>query len=404
MSLEFDPNLGLIAPDTEEIRNRVVQAFMSAFEKEGLPDIDTDPTTPIGQLIDALVAEVEAKDTELLWLYNEVDPSVASGRGQDALGHLYFLNRKVAEPTVATCQITGAANTQIPYGAIVRSEDNYMFINTTPVSINTDGTGEIIVRCTEFGPIPAPANSINQIVTTIAGWDTVNNETAGSLGRLVESRSEFESRRALSVAANSHGTVSAVFGTLANLDGVLDVQVLENIGPNPITKFGVEVPGHGITVCIYGGENEEIARVIYEKKDAGCDTGGNTDIVYTAADYSNAVYQYKILRPDTVPFFIKLTFSAGTVISSSLEEVIKQALISDFNGTNTDSGNARVTLASEVFASRFYNAVLSLNGVENLIRIEIAIVDDSSFSSSLMINGDQEPTIEESNITIEIGS
>ena len=100
-------------------------------------------------------------------------------------------------------------------------------------------------------------------------------------------RFDYEARRAESVAKNAHGSAAAIYGSLHDLSGVsgvIDVQVLENVGPYPVVKHGVTVPGHGVTVCIFGGKDEDIAKVIYEKKDAGCDTGGNTTVVHHADD------------------------------------------------------------------------------------------------------------------------
>lgn len=51
--LTFDPALGLVAPDTEAIRATVADDYVRAFRQDGKPDLDVDPTTPAGQLIDA---------------------------------------------------------------------------------------------------------------------------------------------------------------------------------------------------------------------------------------------------------------------------------------------------------------------------------------------------------------
>jgi len=106
---------------TDDIRDAVAADWVAAFLDPDLPPLNTEPTTPAGQLIDAEAAEIEAKNAALMYLANQFNPGVASGRWQDALGYIYFLRRKLAEPSVATCQLTGLNGAVIPYGALVKS-------------------------------------------------------------------------------------------------------------------------------------------------------------------------------------------------------------------------------------------------------------------------------------------
>ena len=414
--LSFNPSTGLHAPDTAEIRESVARDWTNAFFEPEQPPLDTEPTTPAGQLIDAEVAEIEAKNAELLYLSSMFNPKVSDGRWQDALGYIYFLQRKLDEPTVVTCRLTGKSDTVIPYGAQVRSLNGHTLVCNRSVTIGRDGNGpgraETTFRVSENGPIEIPPHSVMTIMTTLPGWDSVDNEAAGAVGRNLETRSEFEARRAASVAANAHGSTGALFGAVANLPGVLDAQVLENIGPDPVVKYGVTVPGHGVTVCVYGGEDAAIAEAIYNKKDNGCDTGGNTLITHTAADYHNAVYEYLIMRPETVNFWIKVTLGAadgsGRTLTSSQAAALKQALYEDFYGLHATSGNARVGLASSVYASRFYApamAALSASGaLTNIHSVEIALCanapSDADYRDMVAVRGDQEPVTSTANISV----
>ena len=406
--LIFNPGAGLYSPDTSEIREGVAADWAQAFYEPDQPPLDTEPSTPAGQLIDAEVAEIEAKNAELLFLSNQFNPRVAEGRWQDALGHIYFLERKLDEPTVVTCRLTGLNGTVIPYGALVQSGTGHTLICNRSVTIGVNGSAETTFRVSENGPVEIPAHSVTSIVTTIPGWDTVDNLAAGAVGRDRETRSEFETRRAASVAANSHGSTGALYGAIAEIPGVLDVQVLENIGPNPVVKYGVNVPGHGVTVCVYGGEDAAIAEAIYNKKDNGADTGGNTSIVHTAADYHNAVYEYRILRPKTVNFWIKVTLGAGSALTPAAAESLKTALYQDFHGLNALSGNSRIGLASTIYAARFYSpAMASLEAtgsLKNIQSIEIALGENSpaagTYSDVVIVNGDREPVLSSGNISI----
>lgn len=398
--LIFDPATGLSAPVTEDIRAAVADDWAEAFQDPDLPPLNTEPVTPAGQLIDAEVSEIEAKNAAMLFLANQFNPTVSSGRWQDGIGYIYFIERKLAEPSVVTCQLTGLNGTVIPYGALVGSTSGYTLICNRSVTIGPDGTAETAFRCAEWGPIDFAPHSVNSIVTVIPGWDTVDNDAAGALGRDQETRAEFEARRYNSVAMNAHGSTGALYGAIANIEGVLDCQVLENIGPDPVIKYGVTVPGHGVTVCIYGGDDSDIAEAIYRKKDNGCDTGGNTPISYTAADYHNAVYDYLVMRPDTVNFWIKVTIGQQSGITQAVIDALKLALFNDFQGSGESS---RVGLASMVFASRFYCPANAVPGVKNVLSIEVALSNDTpAFADVVTINGNQEPVMSIDNILVSV--
>lgn len=401
--LSFDPDTGLVAPETADIREAVRQDWQEAFsDASGSPQLDVESSTPAGQLIDAETAEIAAKNTELMWLANQFNPRVAEGRFQDALGYIYFLTRKVAEPTVVTCQLTGLRGTQIPYGAIVQNTDGYQLICNAPVVIGDGGTAETTFRMAETGPIQIAAHTVTKIVTVIAGWDTVGNEAPGATGRDIETRNEFEGRRYNSVAANAHGTVESLYGTISDIEGVLDCKVLENAGPEPATQFGVEIGGHSVAVCVYGGEDADIAEAIYNKKDAGCSTSGNHTVTYAPAGDPMLSYSYQIVRPETVPFYVRVAIPNASALSQATKNAIASAVVEDFLGRWDRYGNTRVGLASTVYASRFYPVVMDVEGVIQLSGIEIKL-GNGAFADSVTIDADEEPVMTVENVTIVEG-
>ena len=229
--ISFDDELGLQVPATEDIRTAVADDWQKAFNRgEGSPLLDVEPTSPAGQLIDALTAEIEAKNSELLYLANQLNPKTAVDRFQDALGYIYFLTRKIAEATVVTCEVTGLNGTTIPYGAIVQSTEGYNLTCLSSVTIGSSGAATAYFQVSEPGPIEIAAHSVTKIVTVIPGWSSVDNDEPGATGRLKETRAEFEARRYASVAKNAHGSAISIYGTIADINGVIDCQVLENTG------------------------------------------------------------------------------------------------------------------------------------------------------------------------------
>lgn len=404
MGITFKPNTGMTVDDAATVLSDVENTWIEAFKEDGKPPLVVSPSTPQGQIIASQVEAVMDKDSQLLFLANQFNPKTATGMWQDALGAIYFISRKIDEPTIVTCQLTGLYGTVIPYGAIVKTKSGQTLICNRPVTIGEDGRAETTFRCVVTGAIEIAADTVSTIVTTIPGWDTVNNASAGATGRDIETRAEFEARRVKSVAKNSHGSAIAVYGAVADLNGVLDCRVLENNKDVSDVQYGVTLVPHSIAVCAYGGEDGDIAEAIYLKKGGGCATVGNTPVIYTPQDaMGSPVYEYRILRPTPIPFHVRVTIRKTQLVTDDTITAIKEAVYQDFYGENTETGNARVGLASTVYASRFYPCVMGVNGVQNLNEIVIAFGDtvaDADYGDIVTINADQEPVMSRDNVTV----
>lgn len=400
--LNFEPSVGLVAPSTATIRDAVAAAWVNAFNTgDGSPALDTESATPAGQCIDSITAYLAQANADLLFLANMFNPLSSEGIWQDALAKIYFIDRKISQHTLVTCQVTGLSGTVIPAGAVVMDVDGIEYACVDPVTIGVDGIANAIFECMEAGPIQCASNAIQTIITVIPGWDTVANSSDGVTGRLVESQVDFEARRFACVSANAHGSAAALQGALCSLEGVIDCRVLENDTNATVTKNGVSIAGHSVAICIYGGDNDEIAETIYMKKDGGCGTVGSTAISYVATDFNNAVYNYNIVRPTETNVKVVVTVNDDGNLPSDVEDRIQNAVVKDFLGEDLNSKNTRVGLASTVYASRFSMAVIKTAGVATLEGITIALGSGAA-GTSIDIPGDVEPVMTTADVTVVI--
>lgn len=397
MPVKFDPATGLSITSAAEDLETVAEAWRSAFSADGQPPLDTDTATPAGQLIATEAALIRQHDSDLLYLANMFNPETAEGVWQDALCKIYFLQRKMAEHTVVDCACNGLYNTMIPAGSIVQNSDGYQLRSLADATIPSTGTAVIEFEVIEPGPIAIGAHSVNKIVTVIPGWDSVDNAAAGAQGRNAETRAELERRRYASVAANAVGSVSALRAALSALDGVLDCEVLENVTNTTITSYGISVAAHSVAICIYGGSVSDIAKVIYQKKSAGCGTVGETTVTYTDPS-NNITNTYQILRPVATPVKIRVTLAQSSSVLNTVQEDLATALVDDFYGRGT---HERVGLAQVLYASRFYSVAVEAVGLADLLSIELAL-GSGSYGSVLNIDGDIEPTLDASDVTVVI--
>ena len=392
-NLIFDPQKGLQIPDSDQVLKAVQEEFKKVFGN----NINLDPSSPQGQLITSLASMIITKNTELLKLANQFNPLTAQGIFQEALGRIYFLERKVAQPTIVFCECKGLQGTIIPNGAIVENTEGLRFYSTNQAIIAENQKTMVEFICEKVGEIPVKANTITKIITVISGWDTVNNPKDGIIGRIEESQAEFERRRYTSVAKNAHGTVASLYGALVSINDVIDVIVLENRTNNPIEQAGVTIDGHSVYISIFGGKEEEIAKTIYHKLDAGCGTTGDIDVTHIATDYGNAKYTYQINRPQELPLYIKIRIKETETTPATIVDDIKNAVLQNFNGLSSNN-IARVRMAENLYASRFYCTILA-QGVQELIEVLISN-NNSDFNTVLYIPANKFPTLSANNITV----
>lgn len=404
--LHFSDDTGFYIDDVADVREEVAGQWVTAFASAGTAQLNTEPETPAGQLIDSQTAAIAEKDAELLYLCNQFDPARNSGVFQDAIAKIYFLTRKSAVPSQATVTVTGLPGTVIPVSAQVRSTaDDTLWANTAAVTIPAEGTTTATFACQTEGAITAPAGALSRIVTVVAGWDTATNEDAATVGSSAENRGQFEARRYASVALNSRSTASAVYARIMQLDNVISCYVTQNRGSASVTIDGYTLGGHSIYVAVVGGADEEIAAALYDTVSAGCDYNGNTAIEVTDAN-TGAVETVRFNRPDELDIYIRVTLTSTEGLPLTYADDIRTAIFNNFYGLDSEiylDGEPlqRVTMNTTIYASRFAVSVYNV-GVNCVESIQVS-TDGATWSNSVRASLNQNPVLLTSNISIIAG-
>ena len=386
MALAFDPQTGFSADDVASVRAAVAQAWKQAFKSDNTAELNTEPETPAGQIIDSQTASIVQKDSEVLYLANMLNPLKATGIFQDALAEIYFLQRKPAIASSAVIKCTGLPGTVIPVSAQVMSTaDDTVWQNTEAQAIGADGTCECTFECQSSGLISAAAGTLSRINTMVAGWDTAVNPQAATVGQNAETQGAFEARRYASVGLNSRGTIAAVYARVANCSNVVSCIVRENKTNVPIETDGYFIKAHSVFVSAVGGSDEDIAEAIYNSCSAGCDYNGNTTVSVTDSA-TKAVENVIFYRPDE---YVK---------------TVKTAVYNNFYGesTATIGGDPilRVAPGDTVLASRFIPSVLD-SGISQVVKIQVS-TDGQSWSETAYMPITGNPSLTSDRITVEV--
>lgn len=340
---------GIQAPSSQEVIAGLWDMFTSSFGA----DLNTAMNTPQGQLVTSLAAIITDERNQWIALMNQIDPRYSQGIWQDAIGYIYFLERKQATHSTAQLTMLGLSGTVVPTGFQFYDENGATWQTTNVITIPTSGQVKADVQCVTEGVIEAAPNTITTIVKALSGLDRVYNEFAAIPGVEEEGRTDFELRRRESVAANSKNTNSATYGAVANIDDVVDVYVIDNPTDGTINVGSTNYPviRNSILVSVVGGDSDAIASTILAKAGSGCSFNGNTEvIVYDTENYSSRPpsYTVKFLRPEQVPIYFQVQLEDKSMMSYQDETAIKDAII---NGML--SGNTKARIGQSVIASRF---------------------------------------------------
>lgn len=388
---------GLVLPQESAILAGVQKDIDQAFGGGVNPALET----PQGQLAQSTTAIIGDANDAFAEFVNQVDPDFADGKMQDAIARIYFIDRKPSAPTAVQCVCTGIEGTLISVGAKAKDTSGNIYICTQAGRIPSGGSVTLSFANIESGPIACPAGTLTSIYKATPGWDTINNPADGVPGTLVESRSDFEYRRSNSVALNAHGSMPAIYAAVFNVPDVIDVYAVENVTDAIVNTGPTNYPlgSHSVYVAVVGGVDEDVARAIWSKKGSGCNYNGNTsfDIEDMNYDVPRPRYAVKFQRPDALPILFAVQIVNNPSLPANIVDLVKQAIIGSFTGKD---GGQRARIGATIFASRFYGPVSLVS--QSMSIISILIGTTVADQNSVDVGIDQQPTINESNISVTL--
>lgn len=377
----------------------------------------TDMTTALGggasQSLSSPQGQIAQSDTEiiaqeydkLLCLFNQVNPDYATGRFQDGIGRIYFMDRISAQGTVVTATCIGQAGTVIPSGSTAITTDGYIYQAIDNITIPAGGSVNGAFVNTTTGPIPCASGSLNQIYRAVPGWDAITNANPGVVGVDVESRIAFETRRQQSVARNSRNQDASVLSALLATNGVLDAYVWSNRTAATVNKGTTNYPvlAHSIFISVYGGADADVAQAIFSTYNPGANLNGTTH--YTVYDNVNYMppypsYDMQWLKASPTRVYFKIQIDASLNPPSDITTQVKNMVISVFNGEYDGIGKARI--GSTINSGKYYAPIISINpDAVGVLLLQVSL-NGTTFTPSVTMGIDQVPTIQASDITVTL--
>lgn len=398
--ITYDSNGMPIIPQESAVLAGVQSDINVAFGGGVNPQL----SSPQGQLAQSLTAIIGEKNNEIAYISNQFNPETADGQWQDALAKIYFLDRIASAGTVVTGLCTGLVGTVIPAGATVQDANGYIYYATAAGTIGTSGNVSIQFQNSTTGAITCAIGALNKIYTSIFGWESVTNLSAGALGNDVESRADFEYRRKNSVALNAVNSTQSVYASVLSVNNVIDAYVVDN--PSGVAiNYGAtnySLKPHSIVVSVAGGASSDIALAIWNKKSQGCDYNGNTsysvtDNVNYSAPYPTYVVTW--LTPTATPTYFAVQIANNSNLPSDIVTQTQNAIIAAFNGTD---GGTKARIGSSIYSGRYYNGINAINSNVSILSILMGTSSGDVTHASLAFGIDQLPTLSAANISVTL--
>ena len=277
-------------------------------------------------------------------IYNSFG-ALAQGPFLDNIVAITGIQRRTATYSTATVTLTGASGTVISNGVIGDNQG----LNTTwnlpaSVTIPSGGSINVTATCTAKGAITASANTLIQILTPTANWNSVNNTGAAVVGVAVELDAQLIQTQQLSVTIASEAQMLAIVAAVLNVPGVTAVSYLNN-DTNSIVNG---VPAGNFAITVEGGTTTAVAQAIAAKKPPGIPSYGTTSVVvYDVNGVPDTINFYEVVLVElTIQVTITpLTGFVATTTPSIISNVV--AFVNNYNIGEVSYLNRLFTPANE---------------------------------------------------------
>ena len=246
--------------------------------------------------------------------------------------------------------INGLASSIADAGFTVTAKDKLLEIscNSDTISnklelsdnLTTEKVSSLILwESEDFGKFVLPKNSITDIVTTIAGFDSCYNLSVPFYGRLRETDIEFRQSLLKKIASRSSGMLESITSAiLENVAGAVGATAYENTGDD---NDGSGIPPHSIEVVVDGGDNAEIASIILNTKAAGIGTHGNVSVDVPTSFGDTVTVRFNRPEPVYVWYKVAIMRNSSQLLPPNYAELIKIAILECMS--ELSSGDAVIT-------------------------------------------------------------
>lgn len=204
----------------------------------------------------------------------------------------------------------------------------------------------VICVASDYGAHDPPAGTLTKLVTLISGVDRVQNNTAATVGRDMESTTEMRLRYEKSVYRLGSAMVESVRAhLLQDVPGVTAAIVHENVEDIADSEGR---PPHSIEAIVQGGNNATIAKTIFVSRSGGIQTFGTAE--EQVQDSQGGWHTIRFNRPSIKKIWLK------AVIYRTQDEELGGDTTTSVRKILLEEGR-KLTIGQDVVLQRFFGAI-----------------------------------------------
>lgn len=261
-------------------------------------------------------------------LYNAQSVETAIGAGLDYQVALAGISRKQATRSAVELVLSGTGNTIIT-GGVCADANGYLWDIPGSVTLDANGQATATAYCREYGFVSAQENTITRIMTPTLGWESVTNPAAAVAGTIREKDSELRARFRQSVALSSTSMLDSLQSAILAVEDVIRCAVYGN-DTGETDANGI--PPHTVCCVVEGGNDQELAEIIWRKKGIGPGSYGGASgdpnlvqcIVY---DTNNNAHTVSFARLAYVDVTVSIEVIPKGGYSEDIATEIKMAIV-----------------------------------------------------------------------------
>ena len=365
--------------------NDIVKRFEDSLKQIYGQNIDLSANTPDGQMV-GILAQIKMDIEELAEnIYRQLDPDVATGAWlEQRVAYAGLMRRGASYSYLRSVILTGEPNTQLYAGIVVSDQNKVRWVLTSDIQLDSNGSGRADFRSEQLGAFNLAKNTTLTIETVTLGLTGAVTFENAEIGEEEETDTQLRERFLFSRTKNAQNSAEAIAAKIAALSDVSQVKVLEN-STSQLDTSGVEP--HSIDVIVYGGNDEEIANVIYQNKGAGVGLQGNA-LVNLKKDGET-----RPIRFDKVSL-VDIQVSMRCVRYEDFTEIDKDQI-------KNLLANQEFNIGQSVSLSRLYSPINQVGGFW-VKELKIAKKDQELKSENVVLQPRELARILESDITIEV--
>jgi uncharacterized phage protein gp47/JayE len=389
----------------------ILSVLMDNARKEFGDDLNDDEEavirlfyTPIANLL----ADVQ---NDLSVVLDSAQLEYAEGQALDLLTALIGVRRHPAYKAKGTATFSRASNASVDYlipkGTVIQTDgvDPVRFKTTEKATITagTSSVSDVAIQAVSPGVRGnVGANTLTVMPDPPSGIEEATNPAQTDGGADEENDENLRNRAKDELSDGMRGTAKAIRNRLLQTPTVKSVTLFINDG-DATDADGLK--SHHVEAVVEGGTDLDVGQTIFETKGAGDGTQGGVHgtAVTVDADLGNGqTHPVDFSRPTEVQIYIDMDLSVSEEYGGDTK--VRDAIVRYIGGLHTAGGtdDGELRVSDDVIYTRVLAAIHSVNGVEDVPRLNVGTAASPTGTSNVAISTTEVATADATDGSITI--